>query len=251
MALWSPQTPCVEQASAAWPTGRATNLARQQRPDMWPGREHRSFRDLAAVAPRAGQDRHRRKSRRYGQAGRGHAPPPPSLAPRERTVAEYPAQDISWFGVRSAPDGGQVPQSRRDRVAGYAISRLGQPYDYPAWPAVLIRDYWGTDLSELYVFDPLASCSGLVAKAYHAAGLDLVNREVLNLVTPEDLNHESWRALAQWPCITGTGAAGAYRGSNAGQIRARGRGPGEHGRVRAEGIGGSASWPPGSPSAPS
>jgi hypothetical protein len=31
---------------------------------------------------------------------------------RERTVAEYPAQDISWFGVRSAPDGGQVPQSR-------------------------------------------------------------------------------------------------------------------------------------------
>ena len=30
---------------------------------------------------------------------------------RERTVAEYPAQDIFWFGVRSAPDGGQVLQS--------------------------------------------------------------------------------------------------------------------------------------------
>ena len=107
---------------------------------------------------------------------------------RERTVAEYPAQDISWFGVRSAPDGGQVPQSRRDRVAGYAISRLGQPYDYPVWPAVFIRDYWGIDLSDLYVFDPLASCSGLVAKAYYAADLNLLNRQVLNLVTPEDLN---------------------------------------------------------------
>ncbi len=110
---------------------------------------------------------------------------------RERTVAEYPAQDISWFGVRSTPDGGQVPQSRRDRVAEYAISRLGQPYDYLAWPAVLIQDYWSIDLSDLYVFDPLASCSGLVARAYHAADLDLVNKQVLNLVTPEDLNPES------------------------------------------------------------
>ncbi len=107
---------------------------------------------------------------------------------RERTVAEYPAQDFSWFGVRSTPDGGQVLQSRRDRVAGYAISRLGQPYDYPAWPAVLIGNYWGIDLSGLYVFDPLASCSGLVARAYQAAGLNLINKQVLNLVTPEDLN---------------------------------------------------------------
>src|SRR5450755_4487062 len=79
---------------------------------------------------------------------------------RERTVAEYPAQDISWFGVRSAPDGALVPQSR-----------LGQPYDYLAWPAVLIGDYWGIDISGLYVFDPLASCSGLVARAYLAADL--------------------------------------------------------------------------------
>jgi uncharacterized protein YycO len=110
---------------------------------------------------------------------------------RERTVAEYPAQDISWFGVRSAPDGGQVLQSRRDQVAEYAISRLGQPYDYLAWPAVLIQDYWGIDLSDLYVFDPLASCSGLVARAYRAADLDLVDKQVLNLVTPEDLNPES------------------------------------------------------------
>jgi uncharacterized protein YycO len=107
---------------------------------------------------------------------------------RERTVAEYPAQDISWFGVRSAPDGALVPQSRRDRVAEYAISRLGQPYDYLAWPAVLIGDYWGIDISGLYVFDPLASCSGLVARAYLAADLNLINRQVLNLVTPEDLN---------------------------------------------------------------
>jgi hypothetical protein len=90
---------------------------------------------------------------------------------RERTVAEYPAQDISWFGVRSGPDGGQ---SRRDRVAGYAISRLGQPYGYLAWPAALIGDCWGIDLSGLYVFDPLASCSGLMARVYHAAALDLV-----------------------------------------------------------------------------
>ena len=110
---------------------------------------------------------------------------------RERTVAEYPAQDISWFGVRSGPGGGQVPQGRRDRVAEYASSRLGQPYDYPAWPAVLIGDYWGIDLSGLYVFDPLASCSGLVARAYRAAGLNLINRQVLNLVTPEELNPEA------------------------------------------------------------
>jgi uncharacterized protein YycO len=95
----------------------------------------------------------------------------------------------AWFDcVRSGPDGDQVPQSQRDRVAGYAISRLGQPYDYPAWSAVFIRDYWDVDLSDLYVFDPLASCSGLVAKAYHAADLNLINRQVLNLVTPEDLN---------------------------------------------------------------
>ena len=56
---------------------------------------------------------------------------------------------------------------------------------------MLIGDYWGIDLSGLYVFDPLASCSGLVAKAYQAAGLNLINKQVLNLVTPEDLNPES------------------------------------------------------------
>ena len=93
--------------------------------------------------------------------------------------------------MRSAPDGGQVPQSRRDRVAGYAISQLGQPYDYPVWSALFVRDYWGIDLSDFYVFDPLASCSGLVAKAYQAADLNLIDRQVLNLVTPEDLNPES------------------------------------------------------------
>jgi uncharacterized protein YycO len=106
---------------------------------------------------------------------------------RERSIAEYPADDICWFGVRTAPDGARVVQSRRDRVAEYAISRLGQPYDYPVWPAVFIQDYWNIDLSDFYAFDPLASCSGLVAKAYQAAGLDLIDKQVLNLVTPEDL----------------------------------------------------------------
>ena len=106
---------------------------------------------------------------------------------RERTVDEYPAAAVSWFGVRSAPDGTAVTQTQRDRVAEYALSRLGQPYDYPAVPAV-VMDYWGVDLSGLYVFDPLASCSGLVAKAYQAAGLNLVDKAVLNLVTPDDLD---------------------------------------------------------------
>lgn len=107
---------------------------------------------------------------------------------RERTVAEYPAPDISWFGVRCAPDGADVTQNQRDRVAEYAIRRLGQPYDYFAWPAVLIRDYWDIDLSGQYAFDLLASCSGLVAKAYRAADLNLIDRPVLNLVTPDDLD---------------------------------------------------------------
>jgi len=106
---------------------------------------------------------------------------------RKRSIAEYPVQDISWFGVRRAPDGADVTQDQRDRVAEYAISRLGQPYDYWAWPAVLIQDYWNIDLSGLYAFDLLASCSGLVAKAYRAAGLNLVDKLVLNLVTPDDL----------------------------------------------------------------
>jgi len=39
--------------------------------------------------------------------------------------------------------------------------------------------------------------TGLVAKAYQAADLNLINKQVLNLVTPEDLNSESQRALAQ------------------------------------------------------
>ena len=56
---------------------------------------------------------------------------------------------------------------------------------------MFIGDYCGIDLSDLYVFDLLASCSGLVAKAYHAADLNLINRQVLNLVTPEALNPES------------------------------------------------------------
>jgi uncharacterized protein YycO len=107
---------------------------------------------------------------------------------RKRSIAEYPVQDISWFGVRCAPDGAEVTQDQRDRVAEYVISRLGQPYDYFAWPAVLIQDYWDIDLSGLYVFDLLASCSGLVAKAYQAAGLNLINKLVLNLVTPDDLD---------------------------------------------------------------
>jgi uncharacterized protein YycO len=106
---------------------------------------------------------------------------------RERSIAEYPVQDISWFGVRRAPDGADVTQDQRDRVARHAISRLGQPYDYFAWPAVLIQDHWNIDLSGLYAFDLLASCSGLVAKAYQAAGLNLIDKLVLNLVTPDDL----------------------------------------------------------------
>ena len=106
---------------------------------------------------------------------------------RECTVAQYPAVDVSWFGVRCAPDGAGVPQSQRDRVAAYVVSRLGQPYDYPAVPAV-VMDYWGIDLSPFYAMDPLASCSGLVAKAYQAAGLNLIDKPVLNLVTPDDLD---------------------------------------------------------------
>jgi uncharacterized protein YycO len=110
---------------------------------------------------------------------------------RERSVAEYPARDISWFGVRHAPDGSPVTQSRRDRVAEYAVSRLGQLYDYPAWPAVYIRYTGRIDLSALYAIDPLSTCSGLVGKAYHVAGLDLIDKPVLNLVTPDDLDPES------------------------------------------------------------
>ena len=93
---------------------------------------------------------------------------------RERDVAEYPVRDISWFGVRRAPDGTCVMPSRRARVAEYAVSRLGQLYDYLAWPAVHIRYAGGMDLSGLYVFDPLATCSGPVARAYQPAGLNLV-----------------------------------------------------------------------------
>jgi uncharacterized protein YycO len=107
---------------------------------------------------------------------------------RKRNVAEYPARDISWFGVRSAPDGSCVTQGRRDQITGYALSRLGQLYDYPAWPAVYIRYIARVDLSGLYTFDSLATCSALVAKAYHAAGLDLIDQPVLNLVTPDDLD---------------------------------------------------------------
>jgi uncharacterized protein YycO len=122
---------------------------------------------------------------------------------RERRVAEYPARDISWFGVRRAPDGSCVRQSRRDRVAGYAVSRLGRLYDYLAWPAVYIRYVGGMDLSRLYAFDPLATCSGLVARAYHAAGLNLIDKPVLNLVTPDDLDpgsrRDRERPWSRWP----------------------------------------------------
>jgi uncharacterized protein YycO len=110
---------------------------------------------------------------------------------RERDVAAYPVRDISWFGVRRAPDGSCVMQSRRTRVAEYAVSRLGQLYDYLAWPAEYIRYFGGIDLSGLYVFDPLATCSGLVARAYQAADLNLFDKSVLNLVTPDDLDPES------------------------------------------------------------
>ena len=44
------------------------------------------------------------------------------------------------------------------------------------------------DLSALYAYDSVASCSGLVAKAYQAADLDLIDKPVLNLVTPDDLD---------------------------------------------------------------
>lgn len=110
---------------------------------------------------------------------------------RERDVAAYPVRDISWFGVRRAPDGSCVMQSRRARVAEYAVSRLGQLYDYLAWPAEYLRYAGGMDLSGLYVFDPLATCSGLVARAYQAADLNLFDKSVLNLVTPDDLDPES------------------------------------------------------------
>jgi len=35
------------------------------------------------------------------------------------------------------------------------------------------------NLSGLYVFDPLATCSGLAARAYQAASLDLFDKPVL------------------------------------------------------------------------
>jgi len=82
-------------------------------------------------------------------------------------------------------------QSRRARVAEYAVSRLDQPYDYLAWPAEYIRYAGGMDLSGLCVLDPLATCSGLVARAYQAADLNLFDKSVLNLVTPDDLDPES------------------------------------------------------------
>jgi hypothetical protein len=129
---------------------------------------------------------------------------------RERDVAEYPARDIFWFGVRRAPDGSRVQQNRRDRVAEYAVSRLGRPYDYLAWPAVYIRYASGMDLSGLYAFDPLATCSGLVARAYQAAHLDLFDKPVLNLVTPDDLDpesrHDTERPGPRWriPCRRGS-----------------------------------------------
>ena len=122
---------------------------------------------------------------------------------RERDIAEYPVRDISWFGVRRAPDGSRVIQSRRARVVDYAVSRLGQLYDYLAWPAVYIRYATGMDLSGFYVVDPLATCSGLVARAYQAAGLSLVDKSVLNLVTPDDLDPQSRQNRARpgsrWP----------------------------------------------------
>jgi uncharacterized protein YycO len=123
---------------------------------------------------------------------------------RERRVAEYPARDISWFGVRRGPDGSRVAQSRRDQVTGYAVSRLGQLYDYPAWPAVYIRYLGGIDLSCLYAVDPFATCSGLVARAYRAAGLDLIDKPVLNLVTPDDLDPRA----CTWPSHRSPESAG-------------------------------------------
>jgi uncharacterized protein YycO len=114
---------------------------------------------------------------------------------RERSIAEYPVRDICWFGVRRTPDASRVGQSQRDEVAEYATSRLGQLYDYPSWPAVYIRYLGGIDLSGLYAYDFLATCSGLVAKAYRAAGLDLIDKPVLNLVTPDDLDPESERRI--------------------------------------------------------
>ena len=42
---------------------------------------------------------------------------------RERTVAEYPAQDISWFGVRSAPDGGPASSGTATRAAAFVLLR--------------------------------------------------------------------------------------------------------------------------------
>lgn len=128
-------------------------------------------------------------------AGHGHLVEAWFDCVRERSVAEYPARDIAWFGVRWAPDGSYVGQSRRDRVADYALSLLGRLYDYPAWPAVYIRYLAGIDLSGLYAFDPLVTCSGLVAKAYHAADLSLIDKPVLNLVTPDDLDPESESAV--------------------------------------------------------
>lgn len=82
-------------------------------------------------------------------------------------------------------------QSRRARVTEYTVSRLGQLYDYLAWPAEDIRYAGGMDPSGLYVFDPLATCSGLAARAYQAAGLNLFDKSVLDLVTPDDLDPES------------------------------------------------------------
>lgn len=127
----------------------------------------------------------------------------PAASVRERDIAEYPVRDISWFGVRRAPDGSRVMQSRRARVAEYAVSRLGQLYDYLAWPAVHIRYAAGMDLSGRYVLDPLATRWGLVAMAYHAAGLNLSGKSVPSLVTPDDLDrrsrHDRERPGPRWP----------------------------------------------------
>lgn len=114
---------------------------------------------------------------------------------RKVVINDYPTSGIAWYGVR---DGRMMESSdprrlvdKRAAVVEWAERQIGTTYDYASWLAVpYLR--WGLNLSPFYAFDKLSNCSGLVAKAYHVAGLDLSKKEVLNLVTPDDLDFARW-----------------------------------------------------------
>ena len=86
---------------------------------------------------------------------------------------DYTVAKKEWFGVVSCPD------EQAKVVIDFARAQIGKPYDYPQILGIILHQDWGNKRSWF--------CSELVFASFAQAGINLLDREVSDRITPYEL----------------------------------------------------------------